>query len=206
MTRELSPLCVYCGASSGSRTLYADAARRLGGVMAAKGIGLVYGGGKVGLMGEVANAVLEGGGTVTGIITQALAKTEVAHDGLHDLRVVDTMHERKKAMADIAKGFVALPGGVGTLDEFFEIIAWSQLGIHDRPIGLLNVSMSARKRSGAGYFDHLLTFLDQATREGFLRVNLRKAIVIDDDPARLLARMGKYRVPTRQRWKRAARG
>lgn len=173
----LSPLCAYCGAAVGARTAYRRAAADLGREMALRGIGLVYGGGKVGLMGEIAASVLAGGGTVTGIITRELMSRELGHEGITDLRIVDSMHERKKAMADIARAFVALPGGIGTLDEFFEILTWAQLGIHDRPVGMLNVE---------GYFDDVLRWLDHAEREGFMRINPRQALVVETDPARLL--------------------
>lgn len=148
--------------------------------MAQRNINLVYGGGRLGLMGAVADAVLEGGARVTGIITKQLMDKEVGHNGVHELKVVDSMHDRKKAMADIARAFVALPGGVGTLDELFEILAWAQLGIHDHPVGMLNVD---------GFFDHLLAFLRRASDERFLRIDMEHALLVDDDPGRLLDRM-----------------
>jgi uncharacterized protein (TIGR00730 family) len=148
--------------------------------MGERGISLVYGGGRAGMMGHVANAVLEHKGTVTGIITQHLMDKELGHTGIHELRVVDTMHERKKMMADIARGFVALPGGVGTLDELFEILAWAQLGIHDHPIGLLNTD---------GFYDPLIALLNHMEQEQFLRVSPADAIVVDADAGRLLERM-----------------
>jgi uncharacterized protein (TIGR00730 family) len=186
--RSLSPLCVYCGASSGARPEYAAAARSLGSVMASRGIALIYGGGRAGIMGHIADAVLAGGGIVTGVITQHLMDKELGHKGIHDLKVVDTMHERKKLMADTARGFVALPGGVGTLDELFEILAWAQLGIHDHPVGLLNVN---------GFYDPLHTMLLRMEQEKFLRVSPADALIIDDDPARLLDRLETHppRVP-----------
>lgn len=176
---RLSPLAVYCGASCGAKPSYAAAARSLGAAMARRGIGLVYGGGKVGLMGEVADGLLaaDPGAAVIGIITTELVKRELAHDGIPDLRIVETMHERKKAMADLARGFVALAGGVGTLDELFEIMAWAQLGIHDHPIGLLNTD---------GYYDHMLRFLDHASAEGFLRTDPRAVLVVASDPDELI--------------------
>ncbi|MCC6321668.1 MAG: TIGR00730 family Rossman fold protein [Phycisphaerales bacterium] len=189
MQTKLSPLAVYCGASKGKNAEYAAAARALGGVMAARGIGLVYGGGRVGLMGEVADAAMAGGGSVIGIITHELVRREVAHDGVTDLRIVDTMHERKKAMADLARGFIALPGGVGTLDELFEIMAWSQLAIHDHPIGVLNT---------CGFFDGLLAFLEQASEDGFLRTDPREMLVVGSDPGDLLDRMAGYVPPRRK--------
>ena len=189
----LSPICVYCGAASGARPIYAQSARALGTEMARRNIAMVYGGGRAGLMGHVADAILEvgkgGGGThVTGIITRQLMDKELGHTGIHDLRIVDTMHERKKMMADIARGFIALPGGVGTLDELFEILAWAQLSIHDHPIGLLNVG---------GFYDPLLELLDHMEREKFLRISPRDAMVVESDPAALLDRMARHtpRVP-----------
>ncbi|MFN7022328.1 MAG: TIGR00730 family Rossman fold protein [Phycisphaerales bacterium] len=189
MNVRMSPLAVYCGAARGGDPAYAAAAGELGRAMAARGVGLVYGGGKVGLMGEVADAVLAGGGSVVGIITHELVRREIAHDGVTDLRIVDTMHERKKAMADLARGFVALPGGVGTLDELFEVMAWSQLAIHDHPIGLLNT---------AGFFDGLLAFLDHVAGQGFLRTEPREMLVVASDPEGLLDAMGRYTPPRRR--------
>jgi uncharacterized protein (TIGR00730 family) len=136
------------------------------------------------MMGHVADAVLGAGGMVTGIITQQLMDRELGHKGIHELRVVDTMHERKKSMADIARAFVALPGGVGTLDELFECLAWVQLGIHDHPVGLLNTE---------GFYDPLVALMEHMETEGFLRVSPRDAVVVDEDPARLLERMGAQR-------------
>jgi uncharacterized protein (TIGR00730 family) len=156
--------------------------------MAERGIGLVYGGGSVGLMGGVADAVLAGGGPVVGVITNELVKRELAHDRVADMRVVETMHERKKAMADLARGFVALPGGVGTFDELFEVMAWSQLAIHDLPIGVLNAE---------GYYGPMLAMLEHAAREGFLRSDPREVLVVEEDPGMLLDRMGRYVVPRR---------
>lgn len=190
---SLSPLCVYCGAAVGNRPAYRRAAAELGREMAARGIDLVYGGGKVGLMGEIAASVLAGGRSVTGIITRELVARELAHEGITDLRIVDSMHERKKAMADIAHGFVALPGGIGTLDEFFEILTWSQLGIHDRPVGLLNVE---------GYFDDVLRWLDRAEADGFMRIDPRDAITVETDPGRLLDRLAAWQGVTRRAWGR----
>ncbi len=178
--RPLSPLCVYCGASSGARPAYAQSARALGAEMVRRNISLVYGGGRAGLMGHIADSVLDSGGTVTGIITQQLMDKELGHTGIHELRVVDTMHERKKMMADIARGYIALPGGVGTLDELFEILAWAQLSIHDHPIGLLNVD---------NFYDPLIALLQYMEKEQFLRISPTDALVIDADPATLLDRM-----------------
>jgi uncharacterized protein (TIGR00730 family) len=170
-------LCVFCGSSAGGRPEYADAAREFGALMVRRGLGLVYGGGHVGLMGVLADAVLAGGGEVVGVIPQALVDRELAHPGLTELRVVGTMHQRKALMADLADGFAALPGGYGTADELFEILTWAQLGLHARPIGLLNT---------AGYFDALLAWLDQMVREQFLRPEHRRLLLTADGPAALL--------------------
>jgi uncharacterized protein (TIGR00730 family) len=170
-------LCVFCGSSAGGQPEYAAAARELGALLARQGFGLVYGGGHVGLMGVLADAVLAGGGEVIGVIPQALVDRELAHPGLTELRVVGTMHQRKALMADLADGFAALPGGYGTGDELFEILTWAQLGLHARPIGLLNT---------AGYFDALLAWLDQMVREQFLRPEHRRVLLTADNPAALL--------------------
>ena len=152
-------LCVFCGSAVGGRPVYAEQARQLGGLLAARRIGLVFGGGHIGLMGVLADAVLAAGGEAIGVIPQALMDKELAHRGLTQLHVVGTMHQRKALMADLADGFAALPGGFGTGDEFFEILTWGQLGLHAKPIGLLNT---------AGYFTPLLAWLDQMVAEGFL--------------------------------------
>ena len=176
----LSPIAVYCGASVGTRPAYAAAAAELGRLMAARGIGLVYGGGRIGMMGIVADTVMAGGGGVVGIITNELMKREVGHTGVPDLRIVETMHERKKTMADLARAFIALPGGVGTLDELFEILAWRQLGIHQCPIGILNTE---------GFYDDILRWIDRANRENFLRLDVDRALIVETDPERLLDKM-----------------
>jgi uncharacterized protein (TIGR00730 family) len=163
----------------------------MGAAMARRGIDLVYGGGKLGLMREIADAVMSGGGHVLGVITHDLKHKEVAHDGISRMVVVDTMHERKKHMADTARAFVALPGGVGTLDELFEILAWAQLAIHEHPVGLLNVD---------GYYDHLLAFVRHAALEGFLRVDPERVLVVETDADRLLDRMEKHEPLTRRAW------
>jgi uncharacterized protein (TIGR00730 family) len=177
-------LCVFCGSSAGGRTIYADAAQRLGKAMAARGLAVVYGGGHIGLMGILADCVLDRGGSVIGVIPQSLVDKELAHEHLSELRVVLTMHQRKAQMADLADGFLALPGAFGTADELFEILTWAQLGLHAKPIGLLNV---------AGYFDPLLAWLDHAVREGFLRSAHRRLLLEKEDPERLLDRLEQYR-------------
>jgi len=184
-------ICVFCGSSPGANTKYTALAAQLGHLLARRGTGLVYGGGNVGLMGVLANAVLDGGGDVIGVIPQALFDLEVAHTGLPDLRVVGSMHERKALMADLADGFIALPGGIGTLEEFCEILTWAQLGLHQKPCGLINAE---------GYFDHLITFLDHAVAERFFRPEHRGMVLVDDDPARLLERFAGYRPPQLEKW------
>lgn len=179
---KLRRYCVFCGSSAGRRTAYADAARVLGAVLASRGIGVVYGGGKVGLMGIVADAALAGGGCVIGVIPQRLRTVELAHEGLTELRVVDSMHTRKALMADLADGFIALPGGFGTFEELLEITTWGQLRLHAKPIGVLNI---------AGYFDPLLAMLDHAVSEGFLRREHRDVLLVRDDPAALVEAMAR---------------
>jgi hypothetical protein len=173
----LKRVCVYCGSSSGNDLAYANAARELGTALAQRGLGLVYGGGRVGLMGTIADAVLAAGGEVIGIIPEALVKMEVAHHGLADLRVVQSMHERKALMVDLCDAFIALPGGYGTLDEFCEVLTWAQLGLHQKPHGLLNVR---------GYFDSLLAFFDHAVATGFIRPAHREFIHTSTDVNQLL--------------------
>ena len=170
-------VCVFCGSSSGTRPEYAEAARRFGAALAEQGLGLVYGGGHVGLMGVLADAVLGAGGEVVGVIPRALVDRELAHGRLTELLVVETMHQRKALMADGSDAFAALPGGFGTADELFEILTWAQLGLHVKPVGLLNV---------AGFFGPLLEWVDVAVREGFLRAEHRDLLVVAEGPAALL--------------------
>lgn len=184
-------LCVFCGSSIGSRDVYRDAAQALGTELARRSMGLVYGGGNVGLMGVIADAVLQGGGEVIGIIPDHLIAKEVEHRGLTDLRVVGTMHERKALMADLADGFVALPGGFGTYDEFCEVLTWAQLGLHQKPCGMLNV---------AGFFDSLLAMFDHATGEGFIRPSHRAMLRVASQPNTLLDEMETYRAPVVAKW------
>ena len=184
-------ITVFCGSTPGADPAFAAAARALGGRLVQRGLGLVYGGGKVGLMGIVADAVLAAGGQVTGVMPRNLFPKEVGHPGLTEMRAVDSMHERKALMADLADGFIALPGGYGTLDEFCEILTWAQLGLHRKPCGLLNV---------AGYYDGFLSFLDHASHEAFIRPQFRALILDDTDPDRLLDRMAAYQPPTVTRW------
>jgi uncharacterized protein (TIGR00730 family) len=177
-------VCVFCGSSCGARPVYAEAARRLGVLLAARGLVTVTGAGHVGLMGELADAALAAGGRVVGVIPQALVQRELAHRGLSELHVVETMHQRKALMADKSDAFVALPGGYGTLDELFEILTWAQLGLHTRPVGLLNV---------AGYFDALLAWIDQAVKERFLRDEHRRALLVAREPEEMLEVLLAYR-------------
>jgi uncharacterized protein (TIGR00730 family) len=184
--RKMNRICVFCGTNPGSRPEYGAAARLLGQMLAEQGIELVYGGASVGIMGELADAVHEHGGHVTGIIPQQLVEKEAAHTGIPDLIVVASMHQRKSQMADMSDGFIALPGGIGTLEGFLEILTWGQLGIHAKPSGILNV---------VGYFDGLTGFLDHAVKEGFLTPAHRAAIIVESDAARLLERMRGYTPP-----------
>ena len=178
--RELRRLAVYCGASIGHDPVYGDAAEALGRTLAARGIGLVYGGGHVGLMGRVADGALAGGGEVIGVITAALERLEVAHRGLTRLEVVETMHERKLRMSALADGFIALPGGFGTMDELFEALTWTQLGIQDKPAGLLDV---------AGFWRPLVAMVAQMHTCGFVHAEDRRMLVVDDDADRLIGAM-----------------
>ncbi len=191
---ELKNVCVYCGSSPGRDPAYAEAARGLGRALVARGLGLVYGGASVGIMGVVADAVLALGGSVTGVIPEALARKEVAHGGLTELIVTSSMHERKTRMARLADAFVALPGGVGTLEEIFEAWTWAQLGLHGKPCGFLNV---------AGYYDGLIAFLDHAVAERFVKEPHRAMLVVSGDPGDLLDRFAEYRAPTVTKWIRA---
>lgn len=177
---ELSAVAVYCGSNPGAEPAFAEAAVFLGRLLARRGLRLVYGGGHVGLMGALADAVLGGGGEAHGVITRALQEKEIAHLGLTSLRVVETMHERKAAMADAADAFVMLPGGLGTFEEFFEVLSWTALGIHAKPCGVLDVD---------GFYDPLRDLLDGGVRSGFVHPAHRDMVLIDSDPARLLDRL-----------------
>lgn len=184
-------ICVFCGSNPGASPIYAEAARTLGATLAGRGLGLVYGGGKVGLMGAVADGALAAGGEAIGVIPHALVAREVSHQGLTDLRVVDSMHERKALMAELADGFIVLPGGIGTLEEFFEVWTWAQLGLHAKPIGLLDV---------AGYYKQLQGFIDHAVAERFLHPDHRSTVLIDEEAGRLLDRMKGYVPPNVPKW------
>ena len=187
----MQSVCVFCGSNPGARLAYAEAARALGRTLAKRGLRLVYGGAAVGLMGTLADAALAAGGTVVGVIPGTLVEREIAHAGLTEIRVVQSMHERKSVMAELSDGFVALPGGAGTLEELFEVWTWSQLGLHRKPVGLLNVE---------GYFDSLIAFLDHQTDERFMRREHRDMLLVADDPAVLLARFAEYRAPLVEKW------
>ena len=184
-------LCVFCGSSKGARENYLHAARTLGQELVKRGIELVYGGGNVGLMGATANAVLAAGGRVTGVITEHLTTFEIGHIDIHDLRVVKTMHERKALMAELADGFIALPGGIGTFEEFFEVLTWAQLGIHSKPCALLNVD---------GFYDPLLSLMNHAVEERFVRAAHRDLIVVETEPGALLDRMANHHAPELHKW------
>lgn len=173
------------------RPAYAEAAEILGKLLAERQISLVYGGGKVGLMGKLADAVLAAGGEVTGVIPQSLMRKEIAHAGLTDLRVVESMHQRKALMADLSDAFVALPGGFGTFEEFCEIVTWAQLGLHRKPCGIFNVE---------GYYDHLLGLLDHAVHEKFLHPANRALVIAGESAAQMLERLSNYKVPHTEKW------
>lgn len=184
-------VCVYCGSSTGSGEAYADAARALGDLLVSAGIGLVYGGAARGLMGILADRVIAGGGEVQGVIPAILKDKEIAHEGLTKLHVVDSMHDRKSLMALLADGFVAMPGGFGTIEEIVEVLTWGQLQFHAKPCGLLNVD---------GYFDHLLAFLDHARQRGFLKPEHRGMLLVDDNPAGLIGQFEHYAPPGNAKW------
>jgi len=184
-------ICVFAGSSLGNQPKYRAVAEQLGRALAAREIELVYGGARVGLMGVVADAVLAAGGAATGVIPRALMDKEVAHRGLTDLHVVASMHERKAVMADLAHGFIALPGGWGTVEEFFEILTWAQLGLHKKPCGLLNAQ---------GYFDTLLSFVAHSIDQGFVRPEYRAMISVSDAPGYLLDMLAAYKPPAVEKW------
>jgi uncharacterized protein (TIGR00730 family) len=184
-------VCVFTGSSSGTRDEYRAAAAELGGLLAERGVGVVYGGARVGLMGVLADAALTAGGEVIGVIPQALVAKEVAHTGLSDLRVVGSMHERKALMSDLADAFIGMPGGWGTLEEFFEVLTWSQLGLHRKPCGLLNTQ---------GYFDGLLAFLAHTVDEGFVRPEYGQTLTVAATPLDLLDRLASSTPPVVEKW------
>jgi uncharacterized protein (TIGR00730 family) len=179
-------ICIFCGASPGARTDYAGATAELASLLAAEGIGVVYGGGGVGLMGALADAVIAAGGDLTGVIPSALVDREIAHRDVMDMRVVGSMHERKALMAELSDAFVALPGGIGTLEELFEVYTWAQLGLHRKPCALLNV---------AGYYDGIEAFLTHAVMERFLREETRDLLMVETDPGTLIERLRTFEPP-----------
>jgi uncharacterized protein (TIGR00730 family) len=191
LKRTLKRVCVFCGSSTGNKPVYQDAATALGRYLAANGIGLVYGGGRVGLMGKIADAVLGAGGEAIGVIPRDLADKEIAHAGLTKLHVVASMHERKALMADLAEAFILLPGGFGSWEEFCEIVTWLQLGIHHKPCGIFNV---------AGYYDALLAQASHAVAEGFLAEPYREMIVVADSAETLLADLSSVELPSLAKW------
>jgi uncharacterized protein (TIGR00730 family) len=184
--RPMRRVCVFCGSSFGRRPEYQAATAALGTELARRGIGLVYGGGDVGLMGVVADAALDAGGEAIGVIPRALERREIAHARLSELHVVATMHERKALMAELSDGFVALPGGLGTLEELFEVVTWAQLGLHEKPCGLLDVD---------GFFEPLLTMLDHAVTAGFVHPEHRALLLVARDPASVLDQLAAHRPP-----------
>jgi len=187
----MKSLCVFCGSRSGTEAAYDEAASALGLALAAGGITLVYGGGRVGLMGVVADAALGAGGEVVGVIPRALLEREIAHTGLTDLRVVGSMHERKALMSELSEGFIALPGGTGTLEEFFEVLTWAQLGEHRKPCGLLNAGR---------YYDPLLAVFDHMVQQGFLSEEHRAMVLVETEPEALLEAIAGYVPPRVVKW------
>lgn len=184
-------ICVFCGSRPGADPVYTEAARSLGRTLAENNITLVYGGGHVGLMGVVADAALEAGGEAIGVMPKALVEREIAHTSLTKLHVVGSMHERKALMANLSEGFIALPGGTGTLEEFFEVLTWAQLGEHEKPCGLLNT---------AGYYDPLLTVFDHMVEKGFVGPEYRKLVLVESDPTAMLDSFARYTPPKTIKW------
>jgi uncharacterized protein (TIGR00730 family) len=190
-SHRIQQLCVFCGSSSGNNPAYANAAEHLGRELAAAGIGLVFGGGRVGLMGALANAVLAAGGRAVGVIPKSLVEKEIAHTSLTELHIVNSMHERKALMADLADAFVLLPGGFGSWEEFCEIFTWLQLGIHRKPCGVLNV---------AGYYDSLIAQASRAVSDGLLRASHLESLMIETDPRSLLSRLASAPILQETKW------
>lgn len=191
MTARFERICVFCGSNPGRDPIYEQAARTMGALFAARGITLVFGGGGVGLMGAIARACLSAGGRAIGVIPAGLRRKEMAFDDLSELIITRTMHERKQRMADLADAFIALPGGFGTFEELCEMLTWAQLGVHEKPCGLLNVK---------SYYTKLLAMFDHAVAEGFVRPPHRAILVTEDDPERLLAAMQTHRPPAFEKW------
>jgi len=191
MSDAENKICIFTGSRRGVLPEYADMAKQLARELVARGYGLVYGGGKVGLMNVIADSVLDLRGHVTGVIPNSLVSKEVAHRGLTNLRVVNSMHERKALMAELADGFIAMPGGIGTMEEFFEVLSWAQLGLHEKPCGLLNVS---------GYYDCLIEFIDHAVAQDFIKPKDRALLMVESEPGKLLDRFEQFHLahPTKR--------
>lgn len=187
----MKSICVYCGSSLGKSEIYLSAAKSLANELVSRNIALVYGGASVGIMGQLADTVLAQGGEVIGVIPRSLFDKEIAHSGLTELQVVDSMHERKAMMEQLSDGFIALPGGMGTLEELFEILTWAQLGFHTKPCGVLNV---------AGYYDGLLQFLDHTVDQAYVRPAHRELLLTEHDPASLLSKFDQYQAPSVTKW------
>lgn len=191
MAASLRAVCVFCGSNAGRDPVYETAAREMGELFAHRGIRLVYGGGGIGLMGAIAKATMAAGGEVIGVIPHALRAKELAYHQLTEMHVVDTMHERKQMMADLSDGFLAMPGGFGTFEEFCETVTWAQLGLHNKPCGMFNVN---------GYYDRMLAMFDHAVREQFVNPRHRAMIIADSDPGQLLDAMAAYQGPPLEQW------
>lgn len=187
----MKAVCVYCGSATGARPVYAEAARAFGRALVENDLSLVYGGGRVGLMGLIADEVLAAGGRAVGVIPELLLAKEVGHTDLTELHVVPDMHERKKKMADLSDAFVAMPGGVGTFEEFFEVYTWAQLGYHQKPVGLLDVN---------GYYDPLMAMLRHTVEEGFMREAYLDFIQVAAEPGEMIAKLKSYTPPTHDKW------
>jgi uncharacterized protein (TIGR00730 family) len=187
----MKAVCVYCGSSFGANPIYTEAAQAFGRALVASNLALVYGGGKVGLMGVIADTVMAGGGRAIGVIPELLVDKEVGHAGLTELHVVPDMHHRKKMMADLSDAFVAMPGGAGTLEELFEVYTWAQLGYHRKPVGVLNIG---------GFYDPLMALLDHTVREGFMRQTYLDMLQTDSDPAALIEKLQRYHAPSQDKW------
>jgi uncharacterized protein (TIGR00730 family) len=187
----MKAVCVYCGSSFGAKPVYNEAAQAFGRALVQADLGLVYGGGKVGLMGVIADTVMAEGGRAIGVIPELLVDKEVGHNGLTELHVVPDMHHRKKMMADLSDGFVALPGGAGTLEELFEVFTWAQLGYHRKPVGILNID---------GFYDPLITLLEHTVSEGFMRQTYLDMLQIDNDPVALIGKLQRYHAPAADKW------
>jgi uncharacterized protein (TIGR00730 family) len=188
---RIKNLCIYCGSRAGRLESYSDAARALAESLVKRDIGLVYGGASVGIMGIVADHMLQLGGRAVGVIPESLMRREIAHDGLTELHVTPSMHARKMLMAELSDGFIALPGGIGTLEEIFEVWTWAQLGLHQKPCGLLNVE---------SYYDPLRNFLDHTVAEQFVQPDIRAMLIVESEPEALLERFLAYRAPRKTQW------